>query len=179
MTNGEFFQDALGLIDEMYIEEIMRHRPASSVRRRVMRAASLAACLCLLIGTIAGVGIGRSHHISTALSSAEILPPVDLDQIIWGAEDDPPYLIPSEALSESADYSSVYLADFMALLTKNGWEMSGELYRALEDANRNTYLAIHVSRNYDYTAIANKFIIIIRPARECIIHIIWQYTLTL
>ena len=30
--------------------------------------------------------------------------------------------------------------------------MSGELYRALEDAHRDTYLAIHVSRNYDYTA---------------------------
>ena len=33
MTNSELFQDAIGLIDESYITELMAHRPARSLRR--------------------------------------------------------------------------------------------------------------------------------------------------
>ena len=148
MTNGELLQDALGLIDESYIAELMSHRPARSVRRRVIRYASLAACLCLLIGTAAGL----VNNQESTLYPTETLPSVELDQIVWGTENEI-FGITSDSLVESADSDTFYITDFsMAVLTQNGWEMTGELHRALKDAQPNTYLAILVSRSYDYTA---------------------------
>ena len=152
MTNSELFQDAIGLIDESYITELMAHRPARSLRRRVIHYASLAACLCLLIGTATGIGLGRIHSRNGVLSSTEILPPVALDEIIWGAEDELQQQETSSILSESEDSVTLYLADSLAILMQNGWEMSGELHRALKAADPNTYLAISVSRSYDYNA---------------------------
>ncbi|MBQ7320733.1 MAG: hypothetical protein IJW99_01425 [Clostridia bacterium] len=147
MTNGKIWQDAMGMIDEAYIAEVIEHRPTRSrLAGRLIRWGSLAACLVL----IAGLGFGRLHTKSStdeALNMESGLPPVDPDQILWEQESDTSAFLSG---SMAADTS-----DSMALMTLNGWKLSGGLYLALQEADRDTYIAILVRRSYDYTARMN------------------------
>lgn len=149
MTGGELLQDAMGMIDHAYISAVIDDAPARRAgRKRITRYASLAACLCLLIGSV--VGIAVHHQITGSVKSlppTEILPSVSLDQIIWEKE---------SALSAGGLVSaSESTSDSMVSAKWDGWNMSGDLYLALEDAAPDTYVAVLVTRKYNYTAKMN------------------------
>jgi hypothetical protein len=131
----------MGRIDEKYIAEVINPHPSRMVRRRsIARLASLAACLCLLIGTAFGIMLPRTSSKHDRTYPTEALPPVDLDQIVWGTEP-----------SAFDAYSSYAVAeDSLVSMQQNGWELSGELYLTMENADPYTYFAILVSRGYDY-----------------------------
>lgn len=141
MTGGKLLQDAMGMIDEKYIAEVINPHPSRMVRRRsIARLASLAACLCLLIGTAFGIMLPRTSSKHDRTYPTEALPPVDLDQIVWGTEP-----------SAFDAYSSYAVAeDSLVSMQQNGWELSGELYLTMKNADPYTYFAILVSRGYDY-----------------------------
>ena len=142
MTGGKLLQDAMGKIDERYIAEVINTVPERAVglRRSMLRYASLAACLCLLIGGIGVVWKQISVRTTEPCYATEFLPPVDLDRIVWGEPD---------AISASGNPSES-VSDSLVMMHQDGWNLSGELYLAMEKAAPDTYLAILVSRRYDY-----------------------------
>ena len=141
MTGGTLLQDAMGMIEERYIAEVIASAPVrGGIRRRVIRYASLAACLCVLIGAGAVVASWRTDCQQDVSYITEYLPSVGLDQIIWGSESQ---LVSSESISTST-------SDTLVSMKQNGWNMSGELYMAMQEASPETYIAVLVSRGYDY-----------------------------
>lgn len=144
MKNGDLLQDAMGMIDDIYIGEVTDLCPPhTSGRHRLFRLLSLAACFCLII--CLGIGImSASHDIKKGVYPTVDLPPVDMDQIVWAKN--------TGTMSESVETA---VSDSMASMHWEGWEMSGDLYLALKEADDETYIAILVRRGYDYNAMMN------------------------
>lgn len=152
MTNNTALQDAMGLIDEKYIDEVIHYRPAHRrTQGRWIRWGTLAACLCLIIGL--GVKIISPTTKADNIPYAQLnLPPVDPDQIIWDNSLQATTTSASSVPTYDAEFDT---ADSMVLMQQNGWNLSGELYLALKRADSETYIAILVRRSYDYTAMMN------------------------
>lgn len=144
MSGGELLQDAMGMIDHTYISAVMEDVPAHRASRtRITRYASLAACLCLLIGSVAGMAL--HHRIKQGVKSlppTEILPSMDMSQIVWDE---------SSLSAGGLATESEIMADSMATAKWSGWNMSGDLYLALQSAAPDTYFAVLVTRKYNYT----------------------------
>ena len=146
MTGGTLLQDAMGMIDLSYIAEVADALPVRTPKRKpLLRYATLAACFCLLIGSLTIMTIYRNSKSTEALPSVERLPSVSLDQMIWEKENS---LSTSGIISEST-------SDSMVSARWSGWNMSGDLYLALTDAAPDTHFAVLVTRRYNYTAKMN------------------------
>ena len=63
MTGGTLLQDAMGMIDLSYIAEVADALPVRPPKRKpLLRYAALAACFCLLIGSLTIMTIYRNSR---------------------------------------------------------------------------------------------------------------------
>ena len=62
MTGGTLLQDAMGMIDLSYIAEVADALPVRTPKRTpLLRYATLAACFCLLIGSLTIITIYQNN----------------------------------------------------------------------------------------------------------------------
>ena len=143
MTGGKLLQDAMGKIDERYIAEVIAFPHERAIgRKRIVSYATAAACFCLII--CAAVLVFRAPITMNDTAITDTILPSDYDGLIWAQDQSDKSDMAYESYSSSTSFDS------LVSIHRNGWNMSGELYFAMENADPDALFAVLVTRDYDY-----------------------------
>ncbi|MBQ9080239.1 MAG: hypothetical protein IJY27_04120 [Clostridia bacterium] len=128
MINNTLLQDAMGMIDEEFIEEIIENSARPSKKLTWQRIAAVAACLCLTVSIATLTSIFFRGNTPSNTSDPDFS--INIDQYIWS--------------TESTDNMSVEIAVDDWYAAWNGWSITSELYQTLENTDDQALLAIIV-----------------------------------
>lgn len=124
---AERFSNALGDIAEGYIAEALTYT-ARKKRAVWLRWGAVAACLCLTVGTIFGVGLLIRDDVgNTGGTITDSVLPMDIDRIIWSD-----YIGVDAGVEEDREW--------------NGFAVSASLYDVLCHCSSEQCIAIVVAR---------------------------------